>query len=81
MWINLTQYKLLIGKDIIIDDVEYSDKADVSKMCGFFTVNGEITSKHNHDLESAMELVKSLIPDQEDVIDEYTLELIDQGVL
>lgn len=78
---NLTQYKLLIGKDIVIDGVEHGQVADVSKLCGDFVVEGSILSKHNHDLESAMKLVESLIPDTNTALDNYTEELILSGVI
>ena len=78
---NLTQYKLIIGKNIKINGIEYNEVVDVSKLCGNFKVEGEIASKHNHTLESAIELVESLIPDKEKAIDDYTEELIMSGVI
>ncbi len=57
---DLTQYILLTGNNITIDGVQCGASADVSKMCGEFDVKGNVISKYNHTLDSAIDIVKQL---------------------
>lgn len=57
---NLTQFKIIRGINIVINGIEYGTEADVSEMFGECIVEGTIICKHNHTLDTSIKIVESL---------------------